>query len=135
MACATDTPGTGSASAVLTVPSPHVKTSKRPDGDAAGPFSNIHHLVPPAGAPVVSSAPLQYVADDRRLLQAKALNFGAVNEVDLEDDVPGFTLLLAAGPLPGVGCCVHAAIWASACLSASRSTWSMPPHTRGSRQW
>ncbi|MFJ8963844.1 hypothetical protein ACIRG5_31090 [Lentzea sp. NPDC102401] len=54
--------------------------------------------------------PQHYVADDRRLLQAKMLSFGAVNEVDLEDDVCGFMLLLAAGPLPGAGSCVHAAI-------------------------
>jgi hypothetical protein len=54
--------------------------------------------------------PQHYVADDRRLLHAKALSFGAVNGIDLEDDVHGFMLLLAAGPLSGVGSCVHAAI-------------------------
>ncbi|MGW0517020.1 hypothetical protein [Crossiella sp. NPDC003009] len=53
--------------------------------------------------------PQHYVADDRRLLHSKALSFGAVNEIDLEDDVRGFMLLLAAGSLPGVGSCVHAA--------------------------
>lgn len=57
----------------------------------------------------VSVVPQHYVADGRRLLQTKTLSFGAVNEVDLEDDVHGFTLLLATGPLPGVGSCVHAA--------------------------
>lgn len=40
--------------------------------------------------------PQHYVADDRRLLHAKALSFGAVNGIDLEDDVHGFMLLLAA---------------------------------------
>jgi len=60
-------------------------------------------------AVAVSVVPQHYVADDRRLLEAKTLSFGAVNEVDLEDDVRGFMSLLAAGPLRGVGCCVHAA--------------------------
>ncbi|MGW4208404.1 hypothetical protein ACWEIJ_10510 [Lentzea sp. NPDC004789] len=53
--------------------------------------------------------PQQYIADDCRLQQAKTLSFGTVNEVDLEDDIHGFMLLLAAGLLPGVGSCVHAA--------------------------
>ncbi|WP_285644458.1 hypothetical protein [Lentzea sp. NBRC 102530] len=47
----------------------------------------------------VSVVPQNYVADDRRLLQAKALGF-----------VYGFMLLPAAGPLPGAASCVHAAI-------------------------
>ena len=53
--------------------------------------------------------PQHYVADDRRLLHAKALSLCIVNEIDLEDDVHGFTLLLALGPLAGVGNCVHVA--------------------------
>ena len=47
------------------------------------------------GAADVLVVPPQYVADDRRLLQSEALSFGAVNEIDLEADVHGFTLLLA----------------------------------------
>ncbi|HEX8868276.1 MAG TPA: hypothetical protein VF821_21640 [Lentzea sp.] len=54
--------------------------------------------------------PQHYVTDDRCLLQAKTLSFDTVNEIDLEDDVCGFMLLLAAGSLLGVGSCVHAAI-------------------------
>ncbi|MEV6718509.1 hypothetical protein AB0M48_41445 [Lentzea sp. NPDC051208] len=52
--------------------------------------------------------PQHYVADGGRLLQSEALSIGAVNEVDLEDDVHGF-MLLATGLLLGVGSCVHAA--------------------------
>jgi hypothetical protein len=59
---------------------------------------------------VVSVVPQHYVAEDRRLLQGKAFSFGAVNKIGREDDVHGFTLLLAAGPLPEIWCCVHAAI-------------------------
>jgi hypothetical protein len=59
---------------------------------------------------VVAVMPRHYVAEDRHLLQGKAFSFGVVNEVGLEDDVHGFTLLLAVGPLPAAGCCVHAAI-------------------------
>ncbi|WP_157440551.1 hypothetical protein [Actinokineospora inagensis] len=58
----------------------------------------------------VSAVPLNYVADYRRLLQAETLSFDTVNEIDLEDDVCGFMLLLAADPLLGAGSCVHAAI-------------------------
>jgi len=64
-------------------------------------------------AVAVSVVPQHYAADDRRLLQAKALTFGAVNEVDLEDDGHGFALLPAAGPDFSVcvsACCVHVSL-------------------------
>jgi site-specific DNA recombinase len=46
---ASDSQGASATSAVLTAPLSHVRTPKRPGSDATGPFSNKHHLVPPAG--------------------------------------------------------------------------------------